>query len=47
MASLATMVADVRLELDDEINKLVADVADVKQVVNAIIDDMQTVGIAT
>jgi hypothetical protein len=42
----ASVIAAVQ-ELADEINKLVADVADVKQVVNAIIDDMQTVGIAT
>jgi hypothetical protein len=29
----------------DEINKLVADVADVKQLVNSIIDDFQAIGL--
>ena len=39
----ASTIAAVQ-ELADEINKLVADVADVKQVVNSMIDDMQTLG---
>jgi hypothetical protein len=40
----ASVIAAVQ-ELADEINKLVADVADVKQVVNSIIDDLQALGI--
>ncbi len=32
--------------LADEINKLIADVADVKQALNAVIDDLQTFGFA-
>ena len=38
-----TTIAAVQ-ELADEINKLVADVADVKQAINAIIDDLQALG---
>lgn len=34
-------------ELADQINKLVADVADVKQLVNSVIDDLQILGIVT
>lgn len=41
----ASTIAAVQ-ELADEINKLVADVADVKQVVNAIVDDLQAYGLA-
>jgi hypothetical protein len=33
-------------ELADEINKLVTDLADVKQLVNAVIDDLQALGLA-
>lgn len=40
----ASTIAAVQ-ELADEINKLVADVADVKQLVNAVIDDLQTLNI--
>jgi hypothetical protein len=40
----ASVIAAVQ-EIADEINKLVADVADVKQVVNSVIDDLQTLGI--
>ena len=40
----ATVIAAVQ-ELADEINKLVADVADVKQIVNSLIDDLQAIGI--
>jgi hypothetical protein len=40
----ASVIAAVQ-EIADEINKLVADVADVKQVVNSIIDDLQALGI--
>lgn len=40
----ASVIAAVN-ELVDEINKLVADVADVKQVVNSIIDDLQALGL--
>jgi hypothetical protein len=41
----ASVIAAVQ-ELADEINKLVADVADVKQIVNAVIDDLQEKGIS-
>lgn len=40
----ASVIAAVQ-ELADEINKLVADVADVKQIVNAVIDDLQEKGL--
>jgi hypothetical protein len=40
----ATTIAAVQ-ELADQINKLVADMADVKQVVNSIIDDLQAYGL--
>lgn len=40
----ASVIAAVQ-EIADEINKLVADVADVKQLVNSVIDDLQTLGI--
>lgn len=40
----ASVIAAVQ-ELADQINKLVADVTDVKQIVNAVIDDLQTVGV--
>lgn len=33
-------------EMADEINKLVADMADIKQLVNSVIDDMQAYGLA-
>lgn len=38
-------VKDAVSELADEINKLVADVADVKQLVNSVIDDLQSLGL--
>ena len=41
----ASVIAAVQ-ELADEVNKLIADVADVKQVVNSIIDDLQAMGLA-
>jgi hypothetical protein len=41
----ASVIAAVQ-EIADEINKLVADVADVKQVVNSIIDDLHSHGVA-
>jgi len=37
----ASVIAAVQ-ELADEINKLVADMADIKQLVNSVIDDLQT-----
>lgn len=40
----ASVIAAVQ-EIADEINKLVADVADVKQLANSIIDDLQTLGL--
>jgi len=40
----ASVIAAVQ-ELADEINKLVADLADVKQLVNSVIDDLQALGI--
>ena len=40
----ASVIAAVQ-ELADQINKLVADVADVKQIVNSVIDDLQTFGL--
>lgn len=40
----ASTIAAVQ-ELADEINKLVADVADVKQIVNSVIDDLQALGL--
>lgn len=40
----ASVIAAVQ-EIADEINKLVADVADVKQLVNSVIDDLQAVGL--
>jgi hypothetical protein len=40
----ASVIAAVQ-ELADEINKLVADVADVKQITNALIDDLQALGL--
>jgi hypothetical protein len=40
----ASVIAAVQ-EIADEINKLVADVADVKQLANSVIDDLQTLGI--
>lgn len=40
----ASVIAAVQ-EIADEINKLVADVADVKQLVNSVIDDLQTLGL--
>lgn len=42
----ASVVAAVQ-ELADEVNKLVADLADVKQLVNSVIDDLQALGLAT
>jgi hypothetical protein len=39
----ASTIAAVQ-ELADEINKLVADVADIKQLVNSVIDDLQALG---
>lgn len=39
----ASVIAAVQ-ELADEINKLVTDLADVKQLVNAVIDDLQALG---
>lgn len=42
----ASVIAAVQ-ELADEINKLVADVADTKQIANAVIDDLQAVGLIT
>lgn len=42
----ASTIAAVQ-EIVDEINKLVADVADVKQLLNAVIDDLQSWGVAT
>jgi hypothetical protein len=41
----ASVIAAVQ-ELADEINKLVADMADVKQLVNSVIDDLQAYGLA-
>jgi hypothetical protein len=32
-------------EVVDEVNKLIADVADVKQIVNSVIDDLQSLGL--
>lgn len=40
----ASVIAAVQ-ELADEINKLVADVADAKQMINALVDDLQALGI--
>jgi len=40
----ASVIAAVQ-ELADEINKLVADVADTKQIVNSVIDDLQSLGL--
>ena len=40
----ASVIAAVQ-ELADEINKLVTDLADVKQLVNSVIDDLQSVGL--
>jgi len=40
----ASVIAAVQ-EIADEINKLIADVADVKQMVNAIVDDLQAFGL--
>ena len=40
----ASVIAAVQ-ELADEVNKLVADVADVKQITNSIIDDLQALGL--
>lgn len=40
----ASVIAAVQ-ELADEINKLVADVADTKQLVNSVIDDLQALGL--
>jgi hypothetical protein len=40
----ASVIAAVQ-EIVDEINKLIADVADVKQFTNSILDDMQTMGL--
>lgn len=42
----ASTIAAVQ-ELADEINKLVADVADVKQLVNSVIDDLQALGLVS
>jgi len=40
----ASVIAAVQ-EIVDEVNKLIADVADVKQIVNAVIDDLQEKGL--
>ena len=40
----ASVIAAVQ-EIADEINKLVADVADVKQFVNSVVDDLQALGL--
>lgn len=40
-----TTTRDAIAELADEINKLVADMADVKQLVNSVIDDLQALGL--
>jgi len=40
----ASVIAAVQ-EIVDEVNKLIADVADVKQLVNSVIDDFQTIGL--
>lgn len=42
----ASVIAAVQ-EIADEINKLVADMADIKQLVNAAIDDLQANGLAS
>ena len=44
ITAAASVIAAVQ-ELADEINKLVTDLADVKQVVNSVIDDLQTLGL--
>ena len=40
-----TATKDAIASLADEVNKLIADVADVKQLVNSVIDDLQALGL--
>ena len=50
VASVNTALTAIENSLADlaaQINKLVADLADTKQLLNAVIDDLQTAGIVT